>query len=48
MNRYIDKTHVSRVDRGVHDGHPALEGGDLEEGQVGETHVVKRYPRQVQ
>ena len=37
-------TYVSAVYGVVHDVHPALEGGDLEEGEVGQHHVVKRDP----
>ena len=35
-------THVfARVNGVLHDGDPALEGGHLEQGQVGVAHVVK-------
>lgn len=35
------RTHVSWVDRVVHDGDPALESGRLEEADVGVANVVK-------
>ena len=35
--------HVSAVHRIRHDLHPALEGGHLEEGEVGPAHVVKLH-----
>jgi hypothetical protein len=34
-------SHISRIDRIVHDLYPPLEGGDLEERDVGVAHVVK-------
>ena len=37
--------HVSAVHRVRHDLHPALEGGHLEEGEVGPAHVVKLHLR---
>ena len=33
--------HVAGIDRVVHDGDPALEGGRLEETDVGRAHRVK-------
>ena len=38
---YGGRTHVSWVDRVVHDGDPALESGRLEEADVGVANVVK-------
>ena len=35
--------HVSAVHRVGHDLHPALEGGDLEEGEVGPAHMVELH-----
>ena len=35
--------HVSAVHRVRHDLHPALEGGDLEEGEIGPAHMVELH-----
>ena len=37
-------THIDHVDSVVHDVDPTLEGGDLEEGQVGQGDVVEGDP----
>lgn len=39
------RSHFSRIDRIVHDRHPAFESGHLEERDVGDADVVKGYPR---
>ena len=39
------ESYFSRIGGVAHDMHPALEGGHLEQGQVGHAHVVKVHGR---
>jgi hypothetical protein len=44
INIIVECVYRSAVYCIVHDVHPALEGGHLKEGQVGQPHIVEGYP----